>query len=272
MPHANVRVLELPFDAAHPGATRELEQLVPAAAVYHAASTATAGVLAARLARARGAKAVVTEHAVAWEEVRRSRVTGCHGRFQAPGPRARALRDATLLHDLHRRLAVEAYAGAHAVTGVSPSTVRLQRTLACVPAGPPVYTRLVANPTVLVCDDEPHILLLVVMTLRNDGYRLLEANDGEEALERARGERPDLIVLDAGMPRMNGFDVSAAIRADTSIAPQPYVLMLTAAGQESDRRNAEASGVDEFQTKPFSPSRLRARVREILAERATAAG
>lgn len=127
-----------------------------------------------------------------------------------------------------------------------------------------------AAPTVLVCDDEPHILLLVVMTLRNDGYRLLEANDGEEALELARSEQPDLIVLDASMPRMSGFDVSAAIRADASIEPKPFVLMLTAAGQESDRRLAESSGVDEFQTKPFSPSRLRAQVRDILAGRAGA--
>lgn len=124
-----------------------------------------------------------------------------------------------------------------------------------------------ATPTVLVADDEPHLLLLVVMTLRNEGYRLLEAGGGDEALELARRERPDLIVLDAGMPRLNGFDVSAAIRADPAIVPQPYVLMLTAAGQESDRRLAEASGVDEFQTKPFSPSWLRGHVREVLSAR-----
>lgn len=129
-----------------------------------------------------------------------------------------------------------------------------------------------ASPTVLVCDDEPHILLLVVMTLRNDGYRLLEASDGEEALQLARSERPDLIVLDASMPRMSGFDVCAAVRADTGIVPQPYVLMLTAAGQEGDRRLAEASGVDDFQTKPFSPSWLRQQVRDLLRERAGGTG
>lgn len=123
------------------------------------------------------------------------------------------------------------------------------------------------RPTILVADDEPHLLLLVVMTLRHDDFRIVEANDGDEALELARRELPALIVLDASMPRMSGYDVCAALRADPGVHPQPYVLMLTAAGQESDRRQAEAAGVDEFHTKPFSPSRLRARVREILAAR-----
>jgi len=128
----------------------------------------------------------------------------------------------------------------------------------------------VQPPTILIADDEPHILLLVVMTLRKDGYRIIEALDGDEALEAARSERPLLIVLDAGMPRRSGFEVCEAIRADSSFAPQPYVLMLTAAGQESDRRRAEAAGVDEFATKPFSPSWLRAHVREIVESRGNA--
>lgn len=117
--------------------------------------------------------------------------------------------------------------------------------------------------TILVADDEPHLLLLVVMTLRKDGYRIVEAHDGDEALELARSERPVLLVLDAMMPRRSGFEVCAELRADPGIDPQPYVLMLTAAGQESDRRLAEASGVNEFAAKPFSPSWLRAHVREI---------
>lgn len=123
---------------------------------------------------------------------------------------------------------------------------------------------MVGSPTILVADDEPHILLLVVISLRKDGYRILEAHDGGEALDVVRAERPDLLVLDAAMPHVTGYDVCAAVRADASLVPQPYVIMLTAAGQEADRRSAAEAGVDEFMTKPFSPSRLRARVREIL--------
>ena len=122
-------------------------------------------------------------------------------------------------------------------------------------------------PTILVADDEPHILLLIVISLRRDGYRILEAHDGGEALALVQAERPDLLLLDAGMPHLTGFDVCAAVRRDASLVPQPHVMMLTAAGQEADRRRAAEVGVDEFMTKPFSPSRLRARVREVLAGR-----
>lgn len=126
-PAANVEVLELPFEHARPDQTRELEALLPEAAVYHAASTGAAGVLGARVAKARGRGSVLTEHAVAWEEARRSKISSCrggiHGRADLP-----AL-DQVAWYDLHRGLAVEAYEGAHAVTGVSPSTVRLQRSL-----------------------------------------------------------------------------------------------------------------------------------------------
>ena len=125
-------------------------------------------------------------------------------------------------------------------------------------------------PTILVADDEPHILLLIVISLRKDGYRILEAHDGAEALDLVRAERPALLLLDAGMPQLTGFDVCAAVRADASLVAQPHVMMLTAAGQEADRRRALEVGVDEFLTKPFSPARLRARVREVLAERSVA--
>lgn len=126
-PAANVELVELPFEHVRPDQTRELEALLPEAAVYHAASTGTAGVLGARVAKARGRGSVLTEHAVAWEEARRSKISSCrggiHGRADLP-----AL-DQAAWFDLHRSLAVEAYEGAHAVTGVSPSTVRLQRSL-----------------------------------------------------------------------------------------------------------------------------------------------
>jgi CheY-like chemotaxis protein len=130
----------------------------------------------------------------------------------------------------------------------------------------------VAPSTVLIADDEPHVLLLVVMTLRKEGYRIVEAQDGAEALALARSEQPDVVILDASMPELSGFEVCEALRADASIARQPYVLMLTAAGQDDDRRRAGVVGVDAFKTKPFSPSALRQHVREVVTARAAAAG
>lgn len=121
--------------------------------------------------------------------------------------------------------------------------------------------------TVLIADDEPHVLLLVVMTLRKEGYRILEAQDGAEALALARAERPDIVILDASMPELSGFQVCEALRADASLDPQPYVLMLTAAGRDDDRRRAGAVGVDAFRTKPFSPSALRQQVRDAVVAR-----
>lgn len=124
-----------------------------------------------------------------------------------------------------------------------------------------------AEPTILIADDESHILLLVSITLGKDGYRVVEAENGADALELARRERPDVVVLDAAMPRLSGYEVCAALRADPALAPQPFVLMLTAAAREADRRRADDAGVDEFMTKPFSPSQLRSRIREVLAGR-----
>ena len=125
-PPANVELLELPFAPDRPDVTREVEAHVPEAAVYHAAATGAAGVLGARSAAARGRGFLLTEHAVTWDEVRRSGISACNPHLHHVGVPAG---DRRSWADLHRRLAVEAYAGAHAVTGVSPSTVRLQRSL-----------------------------------------------------------------------------------------------------------------------------------------------
>lgn len=116
---------------------------------------------------------------------------------------------------------------------------------------------------ILVVDDDPMIVRLLERALASEG-RVATAGGGAEALARIRELEPELLFLDAMMPEPDGYSVCREVRADASLTRQPYIIMLTAAGQEADRRRAEQAGVDEFMTKPFSPSQLRLRVREIL--------
>ncbi len=119
--------------------------------------------------------------------------------------------------------------------------------------------------TVLVSDNEEPLRALVAAALASDGYRILEAGDGEETLRLARSERPDLIVLDMMMPALSGIDVLEALRRDAELSRTP-VLMLTARAQASDRADALRAGADEFLTKPFSPRRLAELVDALLAD------
>ena len=118
----------------------------------------------------------------------------------------------------------------------------------------------------LVCDDEPFILKALTFILRKEGHTVLEARNGEEALEKIRGERPAVVFLDVMMPKKSGFEVLQEIRADASFAPV-YIILLTAKGQDSDRERGLSLGANEFMTKPFSPANILARLREILAAR-----
>jgi len=118
-------------------------------------------------------------------------------------------------------------------------------------------------PTVLIVDDEPSILELVRFTLEDDQIRILEAADGLTALDIARGERPDLVLLDVRMPQMGGVEVCRRIRQDPALAGT-RVVMLTAADQEADRARGLAAGADQYLAKPFSPLALLALVRGLL--------
>jgi CheY-like chemotaxis protein len=120
-------------------------------------------------------------------------------------------------------------------------------------------------PTVLVADDEPPILELVRFTLEDEQVRVVEAGDGPSAIEAARRERPDLIFLDVHMPGLDGFEVCRRLRADPALA-RARIVMLTAAGQERDRRRGRQAGADDYLTKPFSPLALFALVRELIPE------
>jgi len=114
--------------------------------------------------------------------------------------------------------------------------------------------------TILVVDDEPKIVQLVRDYLERAGYAVRTAGDGKAALALARRERPDLIVLDLGLPELDGLDVTRELRK-TSDAP---IIMLTARGEESDKLVGLELGADDYITKPFSPKELVARVRVVL--------
>ncbi len=115
----------------------------------------------------------------------------------------------------------------------------------------------------LIADDEEGVRSLVRMTLESDRYQIIEASDGEEALEMARLHKPDLILLDVEMPRRSGLEVCRELKGERGSA-DTTIVMLTARAQETDIDRGKAAGADEYFTKPFSPFALMAKVDEIL--------
>ena len=116
------------------------------------------------------------------------------------------------------------------------------------------------NITVLVVDDEPRLVDVVRMNLEVEGYRVVAAADGFEALSRLKADLPDLVVLDVMMPGMDGFETLRRIR-DVSSVP---VLMLTVRQEESDRIRGLEIGADDYLVKPFSPRELQTRIKALL--------
>lgn len=119
------------------------------------------------------------------------------------------------------------------------------------------------QPTVLVVDDEPFICRSLTFVLRKQNYRVLEARNGEEALAAIREHKPDLVFLDVMMPKINGFQVTEQVRADPSL-DRVKIVLLTAKGQECDREVGKTAGADDYMTKPFSPTKILDRARELL--------
>jgi CheY-like chemotaxis protein len=107
----------------------------------------------------------------------------------------------------------------------------------------------------LIADDEPAVRALVHATLEGDDYVILEAGDGEEALEVARAEHPTLVLLDIMMPRLDGLEVCRRLKADPETRAIVIVL-LTAQAQDRDRDRGLEAGADDYFTKPFSPLAL----------------
>jgi two-component system alkaline phosphatase synthesis response regulator PhoP len=117
--------------------------------------------------------------------------------------------------------------------------------------------------TILVVDDEPKITQLVRDYLERAGFTVVTAHDGREALMRARTEHPDLVVLDLGLPQLDGLDVTRHLRRDVDVP----IIMLTARDDETDKLVGLELGADDYVTKPFSPRELVARVRAVLRRR-----
>jgi DNA-binding response OmpR family regulator len=113
---------------------------------------------------------------------------------------------------------------------------------------------------ILVVDDEPKIVQLVRDYLERAGFAVSTARDGNEALMRAHSERPDLIVLDLGLPGLDGLEVTRRLRRDSGVP----IIMLTARHEETDKVVGLELGADDYVTKPFSPRELEARVRAVL--------
>jgi CheY-like chemotaxis protein len=112
------------------------------------------------------------------------------------------------------------------------------------------------NRTILIVDDDPGIRRLIATTLEDvSGYRMTEARDGEEALERARHAQPSIVFLDIDMPRLNGIEACRRMRSEPGTA-DATIVMLTGDSDDEAERHARAAGADLFLTKPFSPLHL----------------
>jgi DNA-binding response OmpR family regulator len=114
--------------------------------------------------------------------------------------------------------------------------------------------------TILLVDDEDSIQKLLAYPLEREGFRVLQARDGEEALERFRAERVDLVVLDVMLPKLDGLEVCKQLRAESSVP----IIMLTARDDELDKVLGLELGADDYITKPFSIHEFRSRVRALL--------
>ncbi len=117
---------------------------------------------------------------------------------------------------------------------------------------------------ILVADDSSTVRRLVTARLLADGYEVIEAEDGHEALECALSERPALVVLDKVMPKLDGFEVVRALRENPDTATVPIVMLTEKVGEE-DVLDGLGLGVDEYMPKPFSPRELSLRVSRVLA-------
>jgi DNA-binding response OmpR family regulator len=122
------------------------------------------------------------------------------------------------------------------------------------------------DPKILIVDDEAHIRILLERTLidfEDEGVEILMAENGEEALELIKAEKPNLVFLDVMMPKMNGFDVCHVVKNELKM-DDVYIVLLTAKGQEYDKQKGTDVGADVYLTKPFDPDEIRDKVEEVL--------
>src|SRR5829696_328946 len=122
----------------------------------------------------------------------------------------------------------------------------------------------VKEKTILVADDESHILNVVSLKLRNAGFRVLTASDGQEALDLAQQEKPDLLITDYHMPQLSGLELCQRLKQDAATSMIP-AIMLTARGYHLEPADTEQSGILRMLSKPFSPRHLLDTVNEVLS-------
>jgi len=122
-----------------------------------------------------------------------------------------------------------------------------------------------ATKKILIVDDSNTILLMVQMILRREGYELVTARDGADGLEKVRTHQPDLVLMDVMMPVMNGFEALQAIRADSTIAATP-VIMVTTRAESENVESGYLSGCSDYVTKPINGAELLAKVRNLIID------
>ena len=124
-------------------------------------------------------------------------------------------------------------------------------------------TSAAMKPRILVVDDEIYIVHILDFSLGMEGYEVVTALDGEQALEKAQSEKPDLIVLDIMMPKLDGYETCKRLKADAATQDIP-VILLSAKGRNIDQKVGFEVGADDYITKPFSPRKLVERINAIL--------
>lgn len=117
--------------------------------------------------------------------------------------------------------------------------------------------------TILLVDDEPHVLEVLRVTLEDLGFSLLEAEDGPKALQIAQEQKPDLLILDVMLPSMSGLDVCRKLHEAADTEQIPIILLTARSGEEDEKAGYEA-GADRFLSKPFSPLTLQSEVVRLL--------
>src|SRR5262245_1739500 len=125
-----------------------------------------------------------------------------------------------------------------------------------------------AKGKILVVDDEIYIVHILDFSLGMEGYEVLTALDGEQALEKARAERPDLIVMDIMMPKLDGYETCKLLKSDDTTKGIP-VILLSAKGRNVDQKSGFEVGADDYITKPFSPRKLVERINALLGQSST---
>ena len=119
---------------------------------------------------------------------------------------------------------------------------------------------------ILFIEDEQDLITALVFRLESEGYEVIVAMDGEAGLDKAKKERPDIILLDLMLPKMHGYKVCSLLKKDKVFKNIP-IIIFTARAEEADRKKSEEAGADAYITKPFEPSVLMAKIKELLRDK-----